>query len=133
MTTLSAPPSKVSPQRGEVWTVRFDPSVGAEIQKLRPAVVVSVPQVGRLPLRIVVPLTDWKPAFAGLPWFAQVTAAPQNGLDKDSGADSFQVKSVATSRFVTRLGTLTDEELNRIVAAITLCVGFTPVLPSSPP
>ena len=27
------------PRRGEVWAVRFDPSVGAEIRKLRPAVV----------------------------------------------------------------------------------------------
>lgn len=132
MTAPSVPPSSVLPQRGEVWTVRFDPSVGAEIQKLRPAVVVSVPEVGRLPLRIVVPLTDWKPAFAGLPWFARVTATLQNGLGKDSGADSFQVKSVAMSRFVTRLGTVTDQELNRIVAAIALCVGYTPVPPSSP-
>jgi mRNA interferase MazF len=96
-------------------------------------VVVSVPEVGRLPLRIVVPLTDWKPAFAGLPWFAPITATPQNGLAKDPGADSFQVKSIATSRFVTRLGTLTDQELNRIVAAIALCVGFTPATPSSRP
>jgi mRNA interferase MazF len=106
--------------------------LGAEIQKLRPAVVVSVPEVGRLPLRIVVPLTDWKLAFVGLPWFAQITATAQNGLTKDSGADSFQVKSVATSRFVTRLGTLTNAELSRIVAAIALCVGYTPVPPSSP-
>ncbi len=48
------------PQRGEIWMVRFDPSVGAEIRKIRPAVVVSLDNVGRLPLRIVVPLTDWQ-------------------------------------------------------------------------
>jgi mRNA interferase MazF len=47
--------------------VLFDPSVGAEIQKTRPAVVMNVSTMGRLPLRIVVPLTDWKPAHAGLP------------------------------------------------------------------
>ena len=45
-------------QRGEIWTVRFDPSEGAEIRKVRPAVVISVDTVGLLPLRIVVPLTD---------------------------------------------------------------------------
>ncbi len=60
-------PNEVSPRRGEVWMVRFDPSVGAEIQKLRPAVVVNVPEVGRLPLRIVVPITDWKSTYAALP------------------------------------------------------------------
>jgi mRNA interferase MazF len=117
-------PKKTLPQRGEVWTVRFDPSVGAEMHKLRPAVVVNVPEVGRLPLRIVVPLTDWKPAYASLPWFVRVPATPQNGLAKDSGADAFQVKSVATARFVNQLGTVTEQELNRIVAAIALCIGF---------
>ena len=51
------------PLRGEVWKVNFSPSVGAEIQKVRPAVVLSLDVVGRLPLRIVVPITDWKPAW----------------------------------------------------------------------
>jgi mRNA interferase MazF len=47
--------------------VQFGPSVGAEIRKIRPAVVISLDTVGRLPLRIVVPLTDWQDAFAKLP------------------------------------------------------------------
>ncbi len=47
--------------------VDFDPAVGAEIRKLRPAVVISVDAVGRLPLRLVVPVTDWKPSYAGYP------------------------------------------------------------------
>lgn len=38
-----------TPNRGEVWLIHFDPSIGAELQKLRPAIVMSVPQVGRLP------------------------------------------------------------------------------------
>ncbi|MBF6591616.1 MAG: type II toxin-antitoxin system PemK/MazF family toxin, partial [Ktedonobacterales bacterium] len=50
-----------TPNRGEVWLVRFDPSVGAETQKLRPAAIMNVVGVGRLPLRIVTPITDWKP------------------------------------------------------------------------
>ena len=35
-----------TPRRGDVWLVNFDPTVGAEIRKVRPAVVVSVPGVG---------------------------------------------------------------------------------------
>ena len=57
------------PQRGEIWMVQFGPSLGAEIRKMRPAVVISLDTVGRLPLRIVVPLTDWQSSFAHLPWF----------------------------------------------------------------
>ena len=67
------------PRRGEIWTVRFDPSVGAEIRKIRPAVVVSVDTIGRLPLRIVVPVTDWQSTFAQLPWFVYLPASSANG------------------------------------------------------
>ena len=42
--------SRSQPRRGEVWRIRFDPSMGSETRKTRPAVVVSLPSVGRLPL-----------------------------------------------------------------------------------
>lgn len=113
-----------SPNRGEVWMVRFDPQVAEEIGKLRPAAVVSIPGVGRLPLRIVVPLTDWKPHYSRYPWFVQVAPTPANGLTKDSGADAFQVKSVALRRFQTQIGVLTSSQADDIAAAIALCVGF---------
>lgn len=113
-----------SPNRGEVWMVQFDPQVAEEIGKLRPAAVMSVSGVGRLPLRIVVPLTDWKPHYSHYPWFVPVVPPPANGLSKDSGADAFQVKSVALRRFQTRLGALTPSQADEIAAAIALCVGF---------
>src|SRR5678816_1147454 len=53
-------PIAPTPSRGDIWLVDFDPAVGAEIRKLRPSLVVSLPAVGRLPLRLVVPITDWK-------------------------------------------------------------------------
>lgn len=113
-----------TPARGEVWLVRFDPSVGAEIQKNGPAVVVNVAEVGRLPLHIVVPITDWKPYYAGFPWFTPLAATPSNGLQKASGADAFQVKSVSNDRFVAKLGHLTQTEMDAIAASIALCVGY---------
>lgn len=111
------------PQRGEIWTVRFDPSVGAEMRKLRPAVVANLDAIGRLPLRIVVPLTDWQLAFAGLPWFVPIPASAATGLIKDSGADAFQVKSLSENRFVQRIGNVTNDEMDEIASAISLCVG----------
>ena len=112
-----------TPNRGEVWLVDFDPSVGAEIRKLRPAVVISLDGLGRLPLRIVVPLTDWRTAFARLSWFVPIPATGSNGLAKDSGADAFQVKSISESRFDRKLGSITDKQLDDIAAAIGNCVG----------
>jgi mRNA interferase MazF len=83
------------PRRGDVWLVDFDPSVGEEIRKVRPAVVIGQDLLRHLALRVVVPLTDWKPRYAGRFCHVHISAKPPNGLAKDSGADAFQVKSVS--------------------------------------
>jgi len=112
-----------APKRGEIWLVDFDPAVGAEIQKVRPAVVLSMDTIGRLPLRIVVPITDWKALYASFPWFVELPATTSNGLSKDSGADAFQTKSVSEKRFVRCLGEITVAQLDEIASTIALCVG----------
>ena len=109
--------------RGEVWLVNFDPAAGAEIQKLRPALVVNLDSIGRLPLRIVVPITDWKSQYAGFPWFVHLPADALNGLNKDSGADAFQTKSISILQFNRRLGVVTEAQIEAVAAAIALCVG----------
>jgi len=93
------------------------------MRKLRPAVVVSLDSIGRLPLRIVVPLTDWQPTFAALPWFVSIPALANTGLVKDSGADAFQVKSISENRFMQRVGSVTNVQLDEIASAVALCVG----------
>jgi len=103
--------------------VDFDPAIRAEIRKVRPAVVISMDSIGRLPLRMVVPVTDWKPIYAGFPWFVELTAATSNGLAKDSGVDCFQTKSVSETRFVRQLGVVTTSQLDEIALAIGLCIG----------
>ena len=112
------------PTRGEVWNISFDPAVGAEIQKIRPAVVISDPSVGKLPLRIVVPITDWDDRYDRFPWFVELKATELNGLSKDSGADAFQIKSVSLNRFKSRRGKLLDSQLDNITASIAICIGL---------
>src|SRR5436190_21512399 len=107
-----APTPAIHP--GEIWLVKFDPAKGAEIQKLRPALVVSLDSIGRLPLRIVVPITDWKVNYTGYPWFTQLVADRHNGLDKDSGADAFQTKSVSIARFDRRIGAISETQLDAV-------------------
>jgi len=103
--------------------VDFDPSVGAEIRKLRPAVVLSLDGLLHLPLRVVVPLTDWKPRFAACLWFVHIQARAANGLNKDSGADAFQVKSMSENRFDRYLGVASTTELDAIADAVAFVVG----------
>lgn len=116
-------PKVTAPKRGEVWDVNFDPTEGAEIGKKRPAVVISEDAIGRLPLRIVVPITEWDSRYARYPWFVYIATAPGNGLTNDSGADAFQVKSISETRFVRCRGTLSGSQLDDIAAAIAMCVG----------
>ncbi len=40
-------------KQGEIWLVDLDPTVGAEMRKVRPALVVNADELGRLPLKIV--------------------------------------------------------------------------------
>src|SRR5579864_4638761 len=104
----------------EVWLINLDPALGAEIRKARPAVIVNDDAIGSLPLRVIVPLTEWKERYAAAPWMVQVPARAANGLDKDSAADAFQVRSVARERFVRRLGTLTGQEMRAVGRALAL-------------
>lgn len=117
-------PSTNRSLRGEVWEVNFAPSVGAEIQKIRPAVVMNVTGVGRLPLSIVVPITNWRTEYEELAWFVPLSPSKANGLSKASGADAFQVKSVSLNRFVQRIGALNAGQIEDITDAIAVCVGM---------
>jgi mRNA interferase MazF len=47
-------------RRGEIWLIDLTPTVGVEIKKTRPAVIVNSDALGKLPLSIIVPITDWK-------------------------------------------------------------------------
>lgn len=112
-----------NPLRGEIWWINFDPTVGAEIQKVRTAVVVSLDSIGKLPLRIVVPITGWDDRYASNPWLVHISKSSINKLTKESAADCFQVKSVSLNRFSSKLGSLSSAELEEICAAIQLCIG----------
>jgi mRNA interferase MazF len=111
------------PRRGEVWRVEFDPARGAEIQKTRPAVVVNVATAGKLPLRVIVPLTGWHAAFAHAFWMVPIEPTPGNSLSKTSAADAFQVRSFSVERFVEKVGELSDEQIAAIADAIKHVVG----------
>jgi mRNA interferase MazF len=101
-------------KRAEIWLINLDPTVGAEIRKTRPAVIVSSDAVGVLPLKVVVPLTDWKEHYEIAPWMVKVDPDAQNGLEKPSAADTFQVRSLAQERFIRKLGMLDSGRIAQI-------------------
>lgn len=56
-------PANSPPQRGEISLVQLDPTRGMDIQKTRPALVISADVYAAIPLRIVVPITTWQAAL----------------------------------------------------------------------
>jgi mRNA interferase MazF len=119
-------PTLPEPKRGEIWWVDLEPTRGDEIRKTRPAVVVSADTIGRLRLRIVVPITDWKERYATLPWIVPLDPDPTSGLAKPSAADAFQIRSVSLDRMVARAGVLPDQVLDAITMAVALCIRHRP-------
>ncbi|WP_456452488.1 type II toxin-antitoxin system PemK/MazF family toxin [Hydrogenimonas sp.] len=111
-------------RQGEIWLVNFDPTVGSEITKKRPCIVVNHDEIGILPLKTVVPLTDWKPRYQEYPWMLRIDPDRRNGLNKPSAADAFQIKNISEKRFVKRLGKISAETLfqvhTRIVKTLDL-------------
>jgi mRNA interferase MazF len=114
----------ISMLRGEIWLINLDPSVGAEIRKSRPAIIVSVDEVGVLPLRVVVPLTDWKEHYSRALWMVLVEPGVQNGLDKRSAADAFQIRSISTQRFIRKIGVLDAARFMQVLDAVNIVIGL---------
>ncbi|ABW27607.1 type II toxin-antitoxin system PemK/MazF family toxin [Acaryochloris marina] len=106
------------PKRGEVWLVNFDPTLGTEIKKTRPAIVISSDAVGKLPIKLVAPVTDWKPYFAKNIWHVKLEPSADNGLSKLSSVDALQLRGVDQQRLIRRLGYLSDEIMASIEIAI---------------
>lgn len=112
------------PKRGEVWLVNFDPTTGAEIKKTRPAVVISSDAVGKLPLKLIAPITDWKPYFGSNIWHVRIDPDDSNGLSKASAVDALQLRGVDTQRFIHKLGHLAETTMEEITIAIAAVIEY---------
>jgi mRNA interferase MazF len=108
------------PTRGEIWQVDFDPTKGSEIKKRRPAIIVSSDALGVLPVRLVVPLTEWNDAYAGKIWIVRIDSSSRNGLRKDSAAETLQTRSVSLERLSNKVGILEERLLEQVVSALAI-------------
>jgi len=107
-----------SPRRGEVWLVSFDPSLGGEVQKTRPAVVVSNDTANALLNRVqVVPVSSQVGRL--YPAEATVTLA---GARRKAMAD--QITTVSKRRLLRRLGAFGREDLDAVGRVIRLQLGL---------
>ncbi|HVI10127.1 MAG TPA: type II toxin-antitoxin system PemK/MazF family toxin [Candidatus Binatia bacterium] len=100
------------PLRGEVWWVSFDPAVGGEIRKIRPAIILSNdPANAALNRVIVIPLTSQVAKV--YPGEALVTL---NGEERKAMAD--QIASASKSRLKSKLGFLSRNDVTAVENAV---------------
>jgi mRNA interferase MazF len=105
-------------KRGEVWWVTFDPAVGGEIRKQRPAVIVSNDAANKHLNRVqVIPLTSQITKV--YPSEALVTFAGKQGK-----AMADQLTTVSKLRLVNRGGELDPAEMRRVEQAIKIQLGL---------
>ncbi len=121
-TSLSTNPPL--PKRSEIWLVNLDPTVGSEIKKTRPVVIVNSDALGRLPLRLIAPITEWKDHFKGSIWHLRIDPDSRNGLSKTSSIDILQLRGVDISRFMKKLGSFPSTVMEELVAAIAAVVEY---------
>jgi mRNA interferase MazF len=98
--------------RGEVWWVNFEPSIGGEIRKKRPAIIISNNAANKFLNRVqVIPITSNTDRL--FPSEAYVTVAGKKGK-----AMADQLATVSKQRLFKCIGSVSDDEMKMVVEAI---------------
>jgi mRNA interferase MazF len=98
-------------KRGEIWLVALDPTVGSEIKKSRPCVIISPPELN-LHLRTVIVAPMTSKGFAA-PFRVPVTHGGTKGLIVLD-----QLRTVDKIRLVKRLGAVSARTLSTVLATL---------------
>jgi mRNA interferase MazF len=109
--------------RGDVWLVNLDPTIGDEIKKDRPVIVINRNMDIGLDLHVIVPVTKWHEDFSKLFWIIQLPATRKNGLISKSAVNSFQVRCLSGERFIKLLGKISEDEADEIAHGVAFCIG----------
>jgi mRNA interferase MazF len=113
----------ITPKRGDVYLVRFDPTEGAEISKTRPAVIIQNDVGNRFSdLTIAAPITS--KYDAELYPTEVLVKAPEGGLKTDSVVLLNQIRAIDKLRLVRRLGALHSSTMLLVNEALAVSVGL---------
>lgn len=111
------------PKKGDVYLVNLDPVVGSEIDKTRPAVIISNDVGNRFSPRVIVAPVSSKEVAKVYPFEARVEAG-EGGLGSSSKVLLDQIRTADKRRLARRLGTLTPERMDQVNAAIRVSLAL---------
>ena len=98
-------------ERGDIWWMNLDPTIGAEIKKKRPCVILSANEINRIRATpVVVPLSS-------SPQAAPPIVLPVPSAGKNSVAVLDQIRAVDKKRFINRAGALSTADLRSLELA----------------
>ena len=111
------------PRRGEIYLVTFDPTVGHEIKKTRPALIIQNNVSNQYsPITIVAAISS---QFGDPPHPREVALQPgKSGLPKTSAVVLNQIRSVDRQRLVKRLGAVDAAMMRKIDEALLISLGL---------
>lgn len=105
-------------KRGEIWWVNFDPSIGSEIKKTRPAIIISNDLSNNaLEVIQVIPLTSNIKKLFPNEAFIQTK-------EKSARALAHQITTISKKRINNKMGAISKEEMKALENAIKLQLGF---------
>ena len=107
------------PRRGQIYWVNLDPTIGSEIRKKRPAVIVSNDAANRRYRQVtILPLTTQN--LGSVELFQVLLLGKETGMGKDSKALAEQIRTVAKERIGKIVGAVGIEHLEAIARAIKI-------------
>ena len=113
-------------RRGELWTVDLRHTIGWEIAKKRPALIISSDQINsESPLVIIIPVSSKIPQITG---FEKILLGKkESNLEKDSVILVNQIRTVDKTRLGKKIGHISEGKLEEVEDALKLVLGLLPL------
>ncbi|NES66124.1 MAG: type II toxin-antitoxin system PemK/MazF family toxin [Okeania sp. SIO2D1] len=86
--------------------------------------IISSDGIGRLPIKLIAPITDWKDYFENDSWHIKIEPNLQNNLTKVSTVDILQIRGIDLQRLVRKIGVCYPEIMNKRSTGIALLVEY---------
>lgn len=111
------------PKRGEIWLVNFDPTIGSEIKKTRPALILQNNIANRYsPVTIVAAITS---STGGALYPTEVLVnTDEGGLKNDSLVLANQIRTIDKKRLIKRLGRIKPGTIRQVELALEISLGL---------